>query len=398
MRWFQEDVEGAALHRSQITQSLWGLRTEFGQAAPPPPNLDGTRYPSHARVNVRYDCKDGELRQRYESAFGTMRLGVLLEDMDALAGSVAWRHVDDADPKTDPPILVTASVEEMHVLKDLPLADYSMSGEVVWTGRSSLVIVVELTRETELALRGVFTYVARKRDGSGAEKVFPLVPETEKEIDRYADVDKKQRALKAKRQKKDVPPEKLAEMLQEEELKRLAKKKQIDELLAASRVARDFPGQADDGLVAMNLTALRSAQMCHPQDRNTAGNVFGGVLLRRALEIGFANAFTFAGAEPRLAEIQRVDFLKPVHVGSLLALSSVITFTENSNDGPAFVHVSVQASTWTPQTRASVLNNTFVFIFCIDHPQRPLKKVFPTLRTEAELVVQAVPRYPPPAS
>ncbi|MEM9247776.1 MAG: tetratricopeptide repeat protein, partial [Pseudomonadota bacterium] len=83
--------------------------------------------------------------------------------------------------------------------------------------------------------------------------------------------------------------------------------------------SRIVPGQADDGFVAMHRTSLRSAQMCHPQERNTAGNVFGGVLLRRALEHAFATAFRFAGAEPLLAEIQRVDFLKPVHVGSLLA-------------------------------------------------------------------------------
>lgn len=143
-----------------MTQELWALRCDQGTAAPPAPNADGTRYPSHARVSIRYNLtRDDQLRQRYESAFGTMRMGVLFEDMDAIAGSVAWRHVDDADPATDPPILVTASVEEIRCREQLALdSDYSLVGQVVWTGSSSLVIAVELQRATGgLALSGVFT-------------------------------------------------------------------------------------------------------------------------------------------------------------------------------------------------------------------------------------------------
>lgn len=102
------------------------------------------------------------LRQRYESAFGTMRMGVLFEDMDAIAGSVAWRHVDDAVPETDPPLLVTASVEEIKLREQLSLdTDYSLIGQVVWTGSSSIEIIVKLirsgARSGEIALSGVFT-------------------------------------------------------------------------------------------------------------------------------------------------------------------------------------------------------------------------------------------------
>ena len=78
-------------------------------------------------------------RNRYESAFGTLRVGRLLEDMDALAGSVAYLHVDDGDPDTAPPILVTASMERLEV-RDDTLAldeDYNLVGSLVWAGRSS---------------------------------------------------------------------------------------------------------------------------------------------------------------------------------------------------------------------------------------------------------------------
>lgn len=146
-----------------MTQELWALRCDQGTLAPPPPNPDGTRFPDHSRVSIRYDLtKDEVLRQRYESAFGTMRMGVLFEDMDAIAGSVAWRHVDDAVPETDPPLLVTASVEEIKLREQLSLdSDYSLIGQVVWTGSSSIEIIVKLVRSGarsgEVALSGVFT-------------------------------------------------------------------------------------------------------------------------------------------------------------------------------------------------------------------------------------------------
>ncbi|KAJ8612117.1 hypothetical protein CTAYLR_002479 [Chrysophaeum taylorii] len=390
-RWVSEkaytiDVDGASMHRSAITQQLWSLRCDQGSCAPPAPNPDGTRHPSHARVVVRYELtRDAELRQRYESAFGTMRMGVLFEDMDAIAGSVAWRHVDDANPETDPPILVTASCEKIELRDQLSLdADYSLVGQVVWTGSSSLEIVVELVKKNAVvALSGVFTYVARHRDGSGAAKVYQIVPQTEDEIERRDAAEVKQAALKAARAAAKGKPRDALSPTQA---------MRVEELLADAAVLRDFPGQADDGLVLMSRTTLRNAIMCHPQERNTAGRIFGGVLMRRALEIAFATAYRFGGAEPRLVELERVEFIRPVDVGALLALNSFVTLSEQPRDvslHPPLVHVHVQARTWRPQRRESMLANTFSFVFALPGAPRPLKTVVPTTRIEAELQVRA---------
>ena len=116
----------------------------------------------------------------------------MLEDMDALAGSVAYLHVDDGDPETAPPILVTASMERLEV-RDDTLAldeDYNLVGSLVWAGRSSLEIVAELRHKADdaVALSAVFTFVARKRDGSGAHTVPPLTPDTAAEKQLFADM------------------------------------------------------------------------------------------------------------------------------------------------------------------------------------------------------------------
>ena len=278
----------AAAHRTSVTQHLWKLR----ESQAPPLRPDGSRLPADSRVVVAYDLtQDKELRNRYESAFGTLRVGRLLEDMDALAGSVAYLHVDDGDPETAPPILVTASMERLEV-RDDTLAldeDYNLVGSLVWAGRSSLEIVAELRHKDNdaVALSAVFTFVARKRDGSGAHTVPPLTPDTAAEKQLFADAAAIQAKRKEQRQAaKD--PSKQAESA-------AARDEQIEALLRPGRVARDFPGQADEGFVLMHETSLKNAITTQPQVRNTAGRVFGGALMRYALELAFATAYAFSG-------------------------------------------------------------------------------------------------------
>ena len=278
----------AAAHRTSVTQHLWKLR----ESQAPPLRPDGSRLPADSRVVVAYDLtQDKELRNRYESAFGTLRVGRLLEDMDALAGSVAYLHVDDGDPETAPPILVTASMERLEV-RDDTLAldeDYNLVGSLVWAGRSSLEIVAELRHKGDdaVALSAVFTFVARKRDGSGSHVVPPLSPETPREQQLFDAAAAIQAQRKAQRQAaKD--PSKQAE-------RAAARDEQIEALLRPGRVARDFPGQADEGFVLMHETSLKNAITTQPQVRNTAGRVFGGALMRYALELAFATAYAFSG-------------------------------------------------------------------------------------------------------
>ena len=186
---------------------------------------------------MAYDLtQDKELRNRYESAFGTLRVGRLLEDMDALAGSVAYLHVDDGDPDTAPPILVTASMERLEV-RDDTLAldeDYNLVGSLVWAGRSSLEIVAELRHKQDdaVALSAVFTFVARKRDGSGGHMVPPLSPETPREQQLFDAAAAIQAQRKAQRQAAKDPSKKAESAA--------ARDAQIEALLKPGRIARIF--------------------------------------------------------------------------------------------------------------------------------------------------------------
>ena len=91
-----------------------------------------------------------DLREKYSNAWGYIRMGVLLEDLDALAGTIAFSHCDDRNPATRPLLLVTACVDQITILRPLRMIhDIELRGQVSWVGRSSMEIRMEVASLTD---------------------------------------------------------------------------------------------------------------------------------------------------------------------------------------------------------------------------------------------------------
>ena len=58
---------------------------------------------------------------QYRNPWDRMRLGRVFEDLDSLAGNIAFAHCDDDNAATMPPLLVTAAVERIELRKPLLL-------------------------------------------------------------------------------------------------------------------------------------------------------------------------------------------------------------------------------------------------------------------------------------
>jgi len=61
-----------------------------------------------------------------------------MEDLDALAGAIAYKHADDGKPNSMPLTIVTASVDRIDWLKPLDVCDLRLSGHVTYVGYSSM--------------------------------------------------------------------------------------------------------------------------------------------------------------------------------------------------------------------------------------------------------------------
>jgi len=126
-----------------------------------------------------------------------------------------------------------------------------------------------------------------------------------------------------------------------------------------------FPLSHPCRAVLLSATRLQNALITMPQQRNTAGRVFGGFLMRRAYELAFATAYLFTGRRPVFIELDEVSFHAPVSVGDLLRFDSCVLYTSEAMDleGRATVHVEVLANVTRPETRSSVTSNKFNFTF-----------------------------------
>ncbi|KAF9200271.1 hypothetical protein BGZ49_009529 [Haplosporangium sp. Z 27] len=124
--------------------------------------------------------KDKALLEEYINFGGHVRHGKIMEDLDALAGAIAYKHCYDGKPNSRPIIIVTAAVDRIDFLRPFGVRDLRLSGHVTYAGFSSLEVFMKMEEisdkdekaETILAAR--FTTVARYADTNKAAQVNPL--------------------------------------------------------------------------------------------------------------------------------------------------------------------------------------------------------------------------------
>ena len=86
------------VYHSPVTDALWNERVSINERlfdipddAPPPTELL-TRTPSESRTTIVYALSsDSTLREQYKDPWNEFRIGKLLEDLDALAGTITFK-------------------------------------------------------------------------------------------------------------------------------------------------------------------------------------------------------------------------------------------------------------------------------------------------------------------
>ncbi|XP_010242486.1 PREDICTED: acyl-coenzyme A thioesterase 9, mitochondrial-like isoform X2 [Nelumbo nucifera] len=382
------------MYNSPVTNALWEARSSIFERlidppkdAPPQSELL-TKTPAQSRTSILYNFStDYVLREQYRDPWNEVRIGKLLEDLDALAGTISVKHCCNDDSLTRPLLLVTASVDKIILKKPIRVdTDLKIAGSVVWVGRSSIEIQLEVTQPIEesshpsnsIALTANFTFVARDSKTGKSAPVNRISPETqqEKKLWEEAEARNKLRKLKRGQHKKD---------LANGEVDRL------EALLAEGRIFCDMPALANRDSILMRDTRLQNSLICQPQQRNMHGRIFGGFLMNRAFELAFSTAYAFAGMVPCFLEVDHVDFLKPVDVGDFLRLKSCVLYTELDNPELPLINIEVVAHVTRPELRSSEVSNTFHFTFTV-RPEAMknglrIRSVVPATEEEARRVL-----------
>lgn len=109
-------------------------------------------------------------------------------------------------------------------------------------------------------------------------------------------------------------------------------------------------------------TRQSNIRLCHPQERNIHGSVFGGFLMREAFELAYTTASIYVGGRVWTVSMDDIAFRKPVPVGSILSLSSEVTYAEGEPRKTFQVSVMAEVISDLKDVRKD-LTNVFHFTF-----------------------------------
>uniref|UniRef100_A0A8C7LB76 Acyl-CoA thioesterase 9 n=1 Tax=Oncorhynchus kisutch TaxID=8019 RepID=A0A8C7LB76_ONCKI len=311
---------------------------------------------------------DPTLREKYLNYLKGVRFGRILEDLDSLAVLICYSHTHNKTLQRSPLSIVTALVDKIGMKPSSPgttsgctlwlispVCDFT--GHVTWVGKTSIEAKMHMSQYHGGAytpvLDATFVMVARDPENKRAAFVNPLKPEgiEEEKLFHQGEINKTRRIELTTASLLKVAP-----TAEERKIVHSLFLNTLDSKTVSFR-SRVLPPNS----VWMEDAKVKGLEICHPQERNIFNRIFGGFLMRKAYELGWANACVYGGCRPNLVAVDDILFRKPVEIGSLLLLSSQVCYTEGK-----YIQVRVHTEVLDPLTRQHNTTNVFHFTFVTD--------------------------------
>ena len=354
-----------------------------------------TKTPSDSLLRLALPFgSDAALRARFVTVNGRLRIGLLLEELDAFAATAAQLHCDDGRADTPPPLLVTAAFDRLDLLV-YPLradVDLEIVGCVTYVGRTSLNVDLDVVPLGGAgAGAGPFmsassTFVAR--DAAGAAVAVPtIVARSARDKALWAAGHAASVARKAFADASllRVPPtlEELA-LIHAAFTEGLHPGARGQWALPASSSSSSGGSRDEARLRFTDETRLTSTYLMQRQDANLYGKVFGGFVMRLAFEAAFACGWRATSCVPRFLAMDDAVFRAPMEVGTLLRVEAHVVHAEGSPRSRTY-SVTVDCLMSAPgggdggaETRVC----SFIYTFYADEgdsgqPPRPVPRVVP---------------------
>ncbi|XP_048348723.1 acyl-coenzyme A thioesterase 9, mitochondrial isoform X1 [Sphaerodactylus townsendi] len=297
-----------------------------------------------------------EIREKYLNVNNTVRFGRILEDLDSLGVLICYTHTKHETLQRSPLSIVTALVDKIGLWKKVihPDCDIKFTGNVSWVGRTSMEVKMHMLQLQNgnycPLLDATFVMVARDPENKRPAFVNPLIPEgpEEEKIFKEGELNKIRRTDFSK-----VSLLKMAPTADERTVIHDMFLNTLDSKTVSFR-SRVLPPSS----MWMEDAKLKGLEICHPQERNIFNRIFGGFLMRKAYELGWATACTYGSSRPYVMAVDDIMFQRPVEIGSLLFFSSQVCYTEEN-----FIQVRVHSEVYNSDTREHHTTNVFHFTF-----------------------------------
>uniref|UniRef100_A0A671T2D5 Acyl-coenzyme A thioesterase 9, mitochondrial-like n=1 Tax=Sinocyclocheilus anshuiensis TaxID=1608454 RepID=A0A671T2D5_9TELE len=332
-----KDHQQALAERASLSQYLAQSQDEL-----PAKTMKDSAIEAHLPL-----CTQPALREKYLNYHNSVRL------------LICYSHTWNKELKRSPLSIVTALVDKIDMRKNIiyPDCDIKFTGHVTWVGKTSIEAKMHMSQYHDGAytdvLDATFVMVARDPENKRAAFINPLKLESPEEdaIFQQGEINKTRRV--------ELSTASLLKVAPTDEGRTLIHNLFLNTLdtRTVSFRSRILPPNS----VWMEDAKMKGLEICHPQERNIFNRIFGGFLMRKAYELGWANACAFAGCRPTLVAVDDIVFRKPVEIGSLLLLSSQVCYTEGMH-----IQVRVHTEVLDPLTRQHSTTNVFHFTFRVE--------------------------------
>ncbi|XP_060648274.1 acyl-coenzyme A thioesterase 9, mitochondrial isoform X1 [Drosophila nasuta] len=306
---------------------------------------------------------DEMARERYINHLGRVRMGRLMEELDMFAVWLCHRHINIPDLPKDVPLPYTfvtllvdridfSDIENIQVNKDI-----EVSGFISWVGNTSMEATIytrQLLNDKYLNVtKAVFLMVARNAINSASAPVNPLKPADAVEQKCWEESDERQRKRKATESQGVLvwPPQQHEQAIMYNLLQRTTPKDSFD----LNR--RALPPKCNWMEDSQRSTMMNP----FPENRNAHNTIFGGFLMRQAIEISFITASIYMRGRPILMCLSDISFLQPVKVTAFLQMTAYVVYTDQS-----YIQVMTVAKNWQAESGEPTTTNVFYVTYKAD--------------------------------
>ncbi|XP_053562338.1 acyl-coenzyme A thioesterase 9, mitochondrial isoform X2 [Bombina bombina] len=323
-----------------------------------------------------------QLREKYLNVYNNVRFGRILEDLDSLGVLICYTHTKAASGQT-PLSIVTALVDKIDLCKKLiyPDCDIKLTGHVSWVGKTSMEVKMHMLQQHDgvysPVLDATFVMVARDPENKRPAFVNMIIPDgpEEENLFKQGELNKTRRvAFSTASLLKMAPTADERNVVHDMFLNTL-------DTRTVSFRSRVLPPNS----VWMEDAKFKGLEICHPQQRNIFNRIFGGFLMRKAYELGWATACSYGGSRPYVVAVDDIMFQRPVEIGSLLFLSSQVCYTENNH-----IQVRVHSEVSDPDTREHHTTNIFHFTYM---SEKEVPRIVPQTYGESMLYLDGKRHY-----
>ncbi|CAF3731041.1 unnamed protein product [Adineta steineri] len=320
-----------------------------------------------------------KLRERYVNFDNKVRFGRILEDLDTMAVHIAYKHNAPQiiqSINVHPLAIVTAAVDRIEVAvphMDID-RDVRLSGFTSFVGKSSMEVILTIDQDNngtwEHVLRAYFVLAARDPRTKKSAKMNPLIGSTEedKEIIRKGELNRQRRLTEQDKSLFKTPPDTSESSIIHDLF--------IKTVTPNTSIFRSRLLNQDS--MWMSETTLKTMHIGHPEQRNLYNKIFGGYLMRKSFDLAWTTASLFAKQKLSTLAVDDIMFQRPVEIGSLLFLSSMVVYVEGNK-----IQTRIHAEVVDIHTAKRETTNVFYFIFKTKDNSQISKNVVPQTYAEA---------------